>query len=285
MNDKFVLNLTPTGMVPTREMTPHVPLHPPEIVKEVLELSDFGVNMVHLHSRDEKTGKPCFKKDNYARIIGGIREKRDDLLLCVSTSGRTFPEFSKRSEVLDLNGDLKPDFASLTLGSLNFTRDASMNSPRTIQDLAKKMQDNGIKPELEVFDFGMINYAHYLIGKGLITPPYYFNFILGNIATAQANLLNLALMIKDLPPNSFWSAGGIGSFQLQMNALAIVLGGGVRIGLEDNIWHDENRTRLATNRDLVERVLQIARAMGKTPYACIELRALLCNGFAPTRKN
>lgn len=275
MSDKFILNFAPTGIVPNRSMTPNVPLHPDEVVKEVLELSDLGVNMVHLHARDEQTGRPSYRKDIYARMIGGIREKREDLLICVSTTGRAFPEFNKRSEVLDLNGDLKPDFASLTLSSLNFPHEASINTPATIHDLAKKMLDKGINPELEVFDLGMINYAHYLIKKSLIKAPYYFNLILGNIASAQANLLNLALMVKELPEKSFWSAGGIGDFQLQMNAIGILLGGGARIGLEDNIWYDKNRTQLATNRQLVERLLEIARVLGRSPYTGDELRNLL----------
>jgi uncharacterized protein (DUF849 family) len=144
-----------------------------------------------------------------------------------------------------------------------------------IQALAKKMMENNIRPELEVFDLGMINYAKYLIRKGFIKPPYYFNLILGNIACAQANMLSLGLMINELPEGATWSAGGVGSFQLPMNAMAIVAGGGVRVGIEDNIWYNTERTRLASNRDLVERVLTIAEAMGREPYSQQETRELL----------
>ena len=144
-----------------------------------------------------------------------------------------------------------------------------------IQDLAKKMLDYGIKPELEVFDLGMINYALYLIKKNLITPPYYFNLILGNIACAQANMLSLGLMIKELPQPSIWSVGGVGDSQLQMNAASIIFGGGVRVGLEDNIWYDRERTHLATNQELVERVISIAKTIGIQPYSHREIRNLL----------
>jgi uncharacterized protein (DUF849 family) len=150
-----------------------------------------------------------------------------------------------------------------------------MNAPQMIQDLAKKMLDNGIKPELEAFDLGMINYAHYLIRKGLIKPPYYFNLILGNIACAQANLLNLGLMQKELPDQSIWSAGGIGASQLRINAISILAGGGVRVGLEDNIFFDEEKTKLATNKELVERILLIAKTAGFTPYTPQEARHVL----------
>ncbi len=256
-------------------MTPHVPLSPEEIAEQVLEVAEVGVNMVHLHAREFETGHPTYKKEVYAEIISGIRKKNKDLILCVSTSGRHFFEFEKRSEVLELEGELKPDFGSLTLSSLNFNKQASINEPQMIKDLAQKMSDNNIKPEMEAFDLGMINYAKYLISKGLIPPPYYFNIILGNIACAQADILSLGLMIRELPEGSIWSVGGVGDSQLRMNAMSLVAGGGVRIGLEDHIWYDEARTRLATNRELIERILVIAGALGRTPYTHKEARKAL----------
>jgi uncharacterized protein (DUF849 family) len=267
MKRDLIINFTPTGMIPTKDITPRVPVAPGEVVEQVLEVSEIGVNMVHLHAREPETGLPTYKKEVYAEITRGVRAKNKDLVISVSTSGRDFFEFEKRSEVLDLEGELKPDLASLTLSSLNFNKQASVNSPEMIQALARKMMEKGIRPELEVFDLGMINYAKYLIKKGWIKPPYYFNLILGNIACAQANMLSLGLMISELPPGAIWSVGGVGDAQLRMNAMAIVAGGGVRVGLEDNIWYDEDRTRLASNRELVDRVLDIANAMGRQPFA------------------
>lgn len=275
MNKHFILNFTPTGVIPTKEMTKHVPITSDEVVKQVLGVADLGVNMVHLHAREEETGLPTYKKEIYAEIIQGIRERNRELVLCVSTTGRHFNEFAKRSECLDLEGDLKPEFGSLTLSSLNFNKQASVNSPQMIQDLAAKMLKNGIKPELEVFDLGMINYAKYLIRKGLIEPPYYFNLILGNIACAQADILHLGLMINELPDNSVWSVGGVGNPQLQMNIMSILAGGGVRIGLEDNIWYDTDRNTLATNYELVERIVSMAKCLGCSPYEPQEARAIL----------
>ena len=275
MKNKFIFNFTPTGMIPTKDMTEHVPIQPKEIITQVLETAELGVNMVHLHARDIETEAPTYKKEVYSEIISGIRQKNKDLVLCVSTSGRNFPEFEKRSQVLELTGEIKPDFGSLTLSSLNFNKQASMNAPDMIRALAQKMLDNNIRPELEAFDLGMINYAKYLITKGLVKPPYYFNLILGNIACAQANILSLGLMINELPSESIWSAGGIGNWQLKMNAMSIIEGGGVRVGLEDNIWFDEGRTKPATNLDLVKRLLAIAKAFGKEPYSQKEAREVL----------
>src|SRR3972149_5655387 len=110
MKNKFIFNFTPTGMIPTKEMTRHVPVQPKEIVEQVLEAAELGVNMVHLHARDVETGVPTYRKEIYAEIISGIRKKNKDLMLCVSTSGRNFFEFEKRSECLELTGELKPDF-------------------------------------------------------------------------------------------------------------------------------------------------------------------------------
>lgn len=273
--NKFILNFALTGLIPTKEMTPHVPITPDEIINTVLNVVDLGVNMVHIHARDPGTGKPVWEKEIYGEIIEGIRKKEKDLILCVSTSGRIFNSFKKRADCLNLKGKQKPDFASLTLSSLNFNKQASINTPQMIQNLAKRMLANGIRPELEAFDLGMINYARYLIQKGMLKPPYYFNLILGNIACAQADMLHLGLMINELPEGSIWSVGAVGDSQLKINSMALAAGGGVRIGLEDNIWYDAKRTRLATNRDLVERIVTIAKAMGREPFSPGEARDLL----------
>jgi uncharacterized protein (DUF849 family) len=274
VDQKLIINFTPTGMIPTRAITPHVPLTPREIIKDVLDARQYGIGIAHLHAR-EPDGTPTYKKEIYAEIIEGIRAADNDLVICVSTSGRNWPEFEKRSECLELEGRLKPDMGSLTLSSLNFNQQASVNTPRMIQDLAQKMLDLGVKPELEVFDLGMINYAKHLHKKGLIRPPFYFNLILGNIACAQANILNLGLLINELPPDSYWSVGGVGDAQLKMNVNGIINGGGVRVGLEDNIWFTPKRDRLATNLDLLKRVHAIARALDISVATPSETREIL----------
>ena len=273
--ERFIFNFTPTGMIPTKEMSRFVPITPSEIIDDTLEAIELGINMVHLHARDIETEKPTYKKEVYAEIISGIRKYAKDLVICVSTSGRNWSDFDKRSEVLELTGICKPDFGSLTLSSLNFNKQASVNSPDIIIALATKMLKNDIKPELEAFSPGMINYAKYLISKDLITPPYYFNLILGNIACAQANMLSFGLMEKELPEDSIWSAGGVGNSQLKINTMSLLSGGGIRVGLEDNIWFDEERTRLVSNKDLLLRIKNIAETLGKKPLTHQEARLKL----------
>lgn len=273
--NKLVLNFTPTGMIPTKEQTSNVPVRTAEIIAGVRSAYEIGISMVHLHARNPEDGKPSYRKEMYAEIISGIRTFASDLIICVSTSGRNHTELSNRSEVLDLTGDVKPDMASLTLSSLNFNRTTSVNEPSTIMALAEKMQEKGILPELEVFDLGMVNYAHYLIRKGFIEPPYYFNIISGNISCAQAKMLHLGTILSDIPADSVVSIGGVGDYQLAANTLAISQGLGVRVGLEDNIWFDEQRTRLATNDDLVKRIHEIGRVFEREIMKPTELRAQL----------
>lgn len=270
-----IINFTPTGMIPTKSMTPYIPVTVPEIVEQVLEAADIGITMVHLHARDTKTGEPTYKSEVYAEIIAGIRKSRPDLVLCVSLSGRTFQEFEKRAAPLSLEGELKPDMGSLTLSSVNFNKQASISTPDMIQALAREMKNRGILPELEVFDAGMINYARYLERRGLLEPPHYFNLILGNIACAQADLLHIGVMLRDLPAESLWSLGGVGDYQLMVNSIAIAYGGGVRVGLEDNIWYDPARTRLAHNTELIRRIHRLAEANERRIMTPAELRRLL----------
>ena len=271
----LIVNFTPTGMIPTKEISPHVPISIKEIIEDVHRAIEIGITMVHLHTRDAANGESTYKAEVYGKIIEGIRTFSEDLIICVSLSGRNITEFEKRAEVLQLEGDLKPDMGSLTLSSLNFNRVASINSPEMIQKLALEMKSRGILAELEAFDAGMINYAKYLEHKGTLEPPHYFNLLLGNIACAQADLLHAGIMIRDLPENSYWSLAGIGDFQLMMNSIAIASGGGVRVGLEDNIWYDKARTRLATNSDLLHRIHRLAEASERKIMSPGKLRELL----------
>jgi len=275
--NEVIINFTPTGMIPTKQMTPHVPVSVSEIIEDVHRSFEIGITMVHLHARDEKTGEPTYKAEIYSRIIEGIRAFAQDLIVIVSLSGRNFNEFEKRSEPLQLDGKAKPDMGSLTLSSINFNKISSVNEPEMIKKLARTMLEKNIKPEMEAFDAGMINYAKYLIKKELLTPPYYFNLIFGNIACAQADLLHAGVMINDLPQRSIWSLGGVGDAQIIMNSIAIAVGGGVRVGIEDAIWYDAARSRLATNEQLIKRVHGLIDFHGKKMMTSAVLRQLLFN--------
>ena len=183
--------------------------------------------------------------------------------------------------MLELTGAARPDLASLTLTTLDFPTGTSQNAPDMVIALAEKMVEKGIKPELECFDYGMINAANMLIGKGMLgEPPYYFNLLLGSRYSVPATAKHLSGMIDDLPDDSVWSAAGIGLFQLPMNTLAIAMGGHTRVGLEDNIFHGFDRSELATNQGLVERVADLSETFGRRLATPARARALL--GLAPS---
>ena len=142
-----------------------------------------------------------------------------EVVVCVSTSGRRFPDLDRRADVLELDGDLKPDMASLTLGRSTSLRQASVNEPAVIRGLAERMADRGIVPELEVFDLGMLDYARYLIDREHLRPPFYVNILLGSLGTLAASPFNLALASRRCRPDAVWAATGIGRFQLEVNGL------------------------------------------------------------------
>lgn len=245
-------------MIPTKAMTPYVPVSVAEIVEEVHDCYELGITIAHLHAREENE-LPSYKKNIYRNIFEGVRKHCPDLVICGSTSGRNFPEFEKRSEVIEL----KPDMCSLTLSSVNFVNQASLNEPSMIQKLLEKMNDYGVHPELECFDLGMINYGNFLIGKGLARGPYYFNLLFGNIAGMQPVDLHYKAALGSLPENSRVGIAGIGNYQLSACTWAIRHDLGVRIGLEDNIWFDRQNKTLATNVQLINYVHDIMKEEGK----------------------
>lgn len=251
--EPLIINFCPTGMVPTKAHTPHVPVHANEIIEQVHAANELGITVAHLHARDAE-GHPTHRKEAYFEIIEGVRKHCPGLLVCASLSGHMVSDASLRGEVLAL----RPDMASLTLSSLNFAQQASVNAPDTIQSLAKLIQEAGAHPELEVFDLGMINYGKFLIRKGLIRGPIYCNLLFGNIAGVQAQLNDMAAMVNALPEGGHVVFAGIGAAQLSVTSAAIALGYGVRVGLEDNIWYDRDRKELATNLGLLERIHAVA---------------------------
>jgi len=255
--DKLIINAAITGMVPQKSDNPQVPLTIDEIAEDCHRCYQAGAAIFHLHARD-KEGNPTYKREVYQEIVRKVRAQCPDAIICVSTSGRLFKTFEQRSQVLELEGDLKPDMASLTLGSLNFPKGASVNEPAMIRALAEKMSERGIIPELEVFDLGMLDYAKYLIQKNILRAPLYFNLMLGSLGTLSATPLHLATLVQSLPPNATWGTTGIGRFQFFVNSMAVVMGGHVRVGLEDNLYYDTQR--LASNAGLIERIVNLAKA-------------------------
>ena len=252
-----IINYTPTGTQTTR-VNSFAPLLPNEIIEDVHRAYEIGITTVHLHARNAVDLSNTYDKNTYRDIIEGIKKHCPDLSICVSLSGRLFPEFEKRSEVLELY----PDMASLTMSSLNFPKTESINSPEMINRLIEKMNDYGVIPEIECFDSGMLNYTNYLISKNIIKSPIYINVIFGNIFNAQSDLTTIASILNNKPINSIMCFGGIGKDQLKCNTMGLLYADGIRIGLEDNLYYKEKEK--TTNEMLLKRIHRIIDELGFT---------------------
>jgi uncharacterized protein (DUF849 family) len=250
-----IINFTPTGTQTTRTNS-FAPLTPNEIIDEVHEAYELGITLTHIHARDPLTLENTYKKNVYEEIINGIKKYCPELSVCVSLSGRRFPEFEKRSEVLELY----PDMGSLSMSSLNFPKSASINEPDMIIKLINKMEEYGVIPEIECFDSGMLNYTNYLIKKELLKPPYYINTIFGNLFNSQLEPSTISTIINNKPQNSHMCFGGIGDHQLNSNIMGLIYADGIRIGLEDNLYF-KNKEK-TTNIDLLKRIHRIINEMG-----------------------
>jgi len=262
---KKIINFTPTGTQTTRDNS-LAPLTPNEIIETVHEANEVGISIVHLHARDEVTLKNTYKKEAYQKIIEGVKKHCPELLVCVSLTGRNFPELEKRAEVLQLY----PDMGSLTMSSLNFPSGASVNQPEMILSLIKEMDKYGVQPEIECFDSGMLNYTNYIISKNLLKPPYHINVILGNIYNGQCDLSTLSTIKSNIPLDSYVCLGGIGSQQLKSTTYGLLDFDGIRIGLEDNLYYkDKEKT---TNIELLRRAHRLMDEFDMTHYTSKELR-------------
>jgi 3-keto-5-aminohexanoate cleavage enzyme len=266
----LIINAALTGMVPRKVDNPHVPIHSGEIIADARRCRDAGATILHLHAR-ESDETPTYRREVYAEILQGVREECPEVLISASCSGRLHNQFEQRSQVLDL----LPDLGSLTLGSLNFPGQASVNEPKMVQQLAAAMRERGIQPELEIFDLGMVDYAHYLIDKGLVTTPCYANILLGNLGTLAATPDNLCAVVRALPKGTVWAATGVGRYQFFINSLAVTMGGHVRVGLEDALYYDWTTRTPATNAGLIDRVTRLARAAGREISTAAQTHAAL----------
>jgi len=269
MSTSLVVNAAITGSILTRADTPYLPISVDEIVDCARRVRDEGAAIVHLHARSPDPARPSGAAA-YMELVERVRQATD-LIVCVSLSGRFVADVAARAMPLST----RPDMASLTLGSMNFRTQPSINSPDTIRELATRIYAAGAIPELEVFEAGFINLANYLIRKEVLRPPYYFNVILGSLGAAPLDLVGMGHMVTMLPPGAIWSVGGLGQYQLDANVMGMAAGGHVRVGLEDNIYYDRQRQDRADNARLVARIVRIGREMGREPATPAEARQII----------
>lgn len=265
--DKLIITAALVGAEVTREQTPYLPITPQEIAEQAYEVWQAGASIVHIHVRDPK-GNPTQDRTIYEETIREI-QKRCDVIIQVSTGGAVGMSLAERMEPLSI----KPEMATLTTGTVNFGDDIFVNDRNVIIRLAEEMKRNQIRPEFEIFDVGMIHNALELVEKGYVNPPLHFDFVMGVPGGMPATSELLTFCVSQLPEDATWTVAGIGRHELTMAVLAIAMNGHVRVGLEDNIYY--RKGELATNRQLVERVVRIAREMNREIATPVEARKML----------
>lgn len=266
--DKLIITAALTGAEVTRAQQPALPITPDEIACAAEECVKAGASIVHLHARNPD-GSPTQDKEIYRQIIAAVRE-RCDVIIQVSTGGAVgmTPE-ERLAPVM-----LAPEMATLSMGSINFGGDVFMNHPADMEVFARAMREHGVKPELEIFDTGMLTTAARWLQKGLLDGPLHVDFVLG-IPGAMAGTPEALMYLKSqLPTGSTWTVAGIGAAQLPLASMAIILGGHVRVGFEDNIYYRKGELA-SSNAQLVERIARISREMDRPVATPDEARAIL----------
>ncbi|HEV8421427.1 MAG TPA: 3-keto-5-aminohexanoate cleavage protein [Actinomycetota bacterium] len=266
--DPLVITVAPTGAEVTRDQTAYLPITPEEIAEEVVRSVNEGASMVHIHARDPD-GRPTTDPDVLRRIRDLIRA-RVDVVINMSTGAEVGMSQEERIQVLDAG----PEIASLNLGSMNFGDLLFDNPPALIEALAKRMLAEGIRPELEIYDVGMLATAGRLVAGGLLEEPLLYNFVMGVPGGIAASADNLLALLANRPRPGTWTATGIARDELPLGTLAAVLGGHVRVGFEDNIFY--RRGELArSNAQLVARARRIAEELGRPIATAEEARRTL----------
>lgn len=266
--EKLIITCALTGAEVTKEHNPAVPYTAEEMAQSAYEAYKAGASILHIHVRTND-GKPTQDKARYKEILDAVRAKCPDAILQVSTGGAVGMSDEERLQPVELN----PEMATLDAGTTNFGDDIFVNSWPSLINFAKKMQECGVKPEIEVFERGMIDSAVRLHKMGLIDAPMHFDFVLGVPGAMPATMEDLMHMVRSIPAGSTWTVAGVGRSQLPMAAAAIIMGGHARVGLEDNIYYSKGV--LATNGMLVERVARLAKELGREIATPDEARQIL----------
>ena len=270
--EKLIITAALTGAEVTRQQHPGLPISPDEIAQAAYECVQAGASIVHVHAR-RADGSSTQDAAAYQAIISAIHA-RCDVIVQVSTGGAVGMTAQERLAPVTL----KPEMATLSMGTVNFGGDVFMNHPTDMQEFAQVMQAHGVKPELEIFDSGMLATANRWIDKGLLSGPQHFDFVLGIPGGMAGKPEALMYLVSQLKSGSTWTVAGIGAAQLQLGTLAIVLGGHVRVGFEDNLFYRKGELA-SSNAQLVARIARISAELNRPVATPDEARALL--GLAP----
>jgi 3-keto-5-aminohexanoate cleavage enzyme len=273
---KVIVTAALNGAFVTKDVNPNVPEQPDEIARAARECADAGAAIVHLHARDEQ-GRPCGTREKFEEILAAVRDACPDVIVNFSTGGGTNLTIEERVACLDAD----PEMASLNMGTLMRQSGPNAGEPfvnmsADIEAWAAKMTAMHIKPEMECYSQSMYRDVRNLIAKDLVEPPYYVNFVLGmkHQGAVEASPDMLVSMEHFLPEGAYFNVTATGAAQLPLTTMGMVMGGAVRVGLEDNIYYRKGEPA-GSNAQLVERAVRVARELTLEPATPDEARAIL----------
>lgn len=267
--DPVIITCAITGAETTRERQPSLPMTPKEQAAAAEEAFRAGATVIHLHVREDD-GRPSQRPERFREAIEAIRARAPGVIIQISTGGAVGEAIDNRAKPLSL----KPEMASLNLGTMNFGEEIFYNHPRDIVGLAARMKEHGVVPELEVYEAGMVESALRLAKQGILREPLNFQFVLGVPGGMSGEPANLMHLLSLLPRGAHWGVAGVGRFELPLAVQALVLGGHVRVGFEDNIYYRKGEVA-KSNAQLVERVVRVARELDRPVATAAEARKLL----------
>jgi 3-keto-5-aminohexanoate cleavage enzyme len=271
MNDKIILTVAPTGAWPSKKDIPGIPLQPKEIAEEIYACWKAGASVAHIHVRDDND-QSSMDFNKFKETVQIIRSTDCEIILNLTTSGQLGLKDEDRWQHLIA---LKPEMASYDCGTMNWLHTSVFeNSPGFLEGLGKVMQENNIKPEIEVFDTSFIYNALYYLKKGVLKAPLHFQFVLGAAGGIDATVENLVYLKSLIPEGSTWGAFGIGKGHMPVLYATIALGGHIRVGMEDNIYYLKGRLA-KSNVEFVDRAKRLILEMGKEVATPDETRAML----------
>ena len=251
--NKTIITIAPTGAWPKKEQNPHIPMTPREIAEDVYECYKAGAAIAHLHMRDDE-GNGTMDKSKFEETVQLIREKCDIVINCTTSGDLNATDETRQVHLKSV----QPEMASYDCGSMNWMNNSLfLNSPKFLEELGHTMQQYGVKPEIEIFDAGMIYNSLYYLKKSVLKAPLHYQFVLGAAGGTAATVENLVYLKNLIPEGSTWSALGIGKNNISILLAAVALGGHVRVGLEDNLYYKSGV--LATNAQLVTRAANIIK--------------------------
>ncbi len=269
--EPLIITAAITGAETTKQMNPNLPTTPAEQAAAAAECVKAGASVIHLHVRDD-AGKPTQALDRFRASIEAIRAACDPkTIIQLSTGGAVGEAMEKRIAPIV---QLKPEMASLNIASMNFGDDIFLNHPADVRKLAKHMQELKVIPEIEVYDLGHVGIAKRLLKEGLLSHPVHYQFVLGVPGGLSGEARHLSSMADAIDREDTWGVAGVGRYQLPCAAMAVVMGGFVRVGFEDNVFYHKGELA-ESNAQLVARVARIAAECGRPVATPEQARRIL----------